>query len=175
LPVDEISLLEVRSPAAAVQPLIHHRPETGLQAKFSLEYAVAATLLAPYPGVDAFTDLAVQRPAVRRLIEMVRVTTTAGGDGLLTGETRVTATLADGTSTTSHVEVPPGAPSQPPTSEEFGAKLLACRPDLVDQLTALSWDQAAEMLGKEFPGGYSNAPERHVLALPSGNRTWGTR
>ena len=38
----------VRTPAATVAPLIHHRPQTGLQGKFSLEYGVAAALLDRY-------------------------------------------------------------------------------------------------------------------------------
>ena len=48
-------------------PLIHHRPETGLQGKFSLEYGLAAALLDRYPGSGSFTDAAVRRPEARRL------------------------------------------------------------------------------------------------------------
>ena len=42
-----IRRIVLRTPEATVVPLIHHRPRTGLQGKFSLEYAAAAALLAP--------------------------------------------------------------------------------------------------------------------------------
>jgi len=45
LPADRVARVVVRTPEAAVQPLIHRRPTSGLQGKFSLEYAIAATLL----------------------------------------------------------------------------------------------------------------------------------
>ena len=51
----------LRTPEATVVPLIHHRPESGLQGKFSLEYAAAAALLDAYPGFTSFTDAAVRR------------------------------------------------------------------------------------------------------------------
>ena len=41
------------------QPLIHDRPVTGLQGKFSLRHGVAAALLDEHPGFAAFTDAGV--------------------------------------------------------------------------------------------------------------------
>src|SRR5271165_7139124 len=38
----DVQRIELRTPEATVVPLIHHRPDTGLQGKFSLEYAAAA-------------------------------------------------------------------------------------------------------------------------------------
>ncbi len=64
----DVRRIELRTPAATVVPLIHHRPDTGLQGKFSLEYAAAAALLDGYPGFASFTDEAVQRDAARRLV-----------------------------------------------------------------------------------------------------------
>ena len=57
----EVQRVELRTPESTVVPLIHHRPETGLQGKFSLEYAAAAALLDSYPGLTSFTDQAVRR------------------------------------------------------------------------------------------------------------------
>ena len=62
LPAHEVQRIAVRTLAGTVTPLIHHRPETGLQGKFSLEYGLAAALLDRYPGRDSFTDAAVRRP-----------------------------------------------------------------------------------------------------------------
>jgi 2-methylcitrate dehydratase PrpD len=78
--------IRVRTPASSVQPLIHHRPRTGLEGKFSLEYGVAATLLDGTPGLHSFSDDAVRRPEAQALVERVDVELTPGGDGLLAGE-----------------------------------------------------------------------------------------
>jgi 2-methylcitrate dehydratase PrpD len=78
--------IRVRTPESTVQPLIHRRPRTGLEGKFSLEYGIAAALLDDAPGLESFTDAAVQRPEVQELIERIDVELTAGGDGLLAGE-----------------------------------------------------------------------------------------
>jgi 2-methylcitrate dehydratase PrpD len=77
--------IRVRTPASSVQPLIHHRPRTGLEGKFSLEYGIAAALLDGAPGLDSFTDAAVQRPEAQELVERIDVELEPGGDGLLAG------------------------------------------------------------------------------------------
>src|SRR5690349_22888215 len=76
----------LRTPEATVVPLIHHRPESGLQGKFSLEYAAAAALLDGYAGFDSFTDEAVRREEARRLVSVVETKLDPGGDWLLDGE-----------------------------------------------------------------------------------------
>src|SRR4029077_20392148 len=76
----------VRTPEATVAPLIHHRPDTGLHGKFSLEYACPAALLDRHPGFPIFTDEAVRRPAARRLTVLVATELTPGGSWLLDGE-----------------------------------------------------------------------------------------
>src|SRR6266487_4486171 len=86
LPADRVARVVVRTPEAAVQPLIHRRPTSGLQGKFSLEYAIAATLLDGHPGFASFTDEAVERPAARELVERVEVVTSPGGSDLLAGD-----------------------------------------------------------------------------------------
>lgn len=53
-------------------PLIHRRPSTGLEGKFSAEYVIAAALLDGAVTFDSFTDRAVQRPAARELVAKVR-------------------------------------------------------------------------------------------------------
>lgn len=52
-------------------PLIHHRPLTGLQGKFSVEYVIAAALLDGNVTLSSFTDEAVQRPEAQELIGKV--------------------------------------------------------------------------------------------------------
>ena len=69
LPADQVQRITVRTLAGTVTPLIHHRPETGLQGKFSLEYGLAAALLDGYPGAGQLHrrgGAAAGRPAAGR-------------------------------------------------------------------------------------------------------------
>ena len=54
--------IRVTTPRSSLQPLIHSRPTTGLEGKFSLEYAIAAFLTDRRADFHTFTDEAVQRP-----------------------------------------------------------------------------------------------------------------
>jgi 2-methylcitrate dehydratase PrpD len=56
-----------------LDPLIHHRPTTGLEGKFSGEYVVAAGLIDGRIGLDSFSDDAVRRPDVQEFLRRVEV------------------------------------------------------------------------------------------------------
>jgi 2-methylcitrate dehydratase PrpD len=145
--VDRIVL---RTPEATVAPLIHHRPETGLQAKFSLEYAAATALLDPYSGFEAFTDAAARRPAARELVSRVEVELSPGGDGLLAGS--LEAEVRTGTQTLRvSQQFPPGSPARPPTGAELQAKIDDCTAGL--DIGPVTWSTAADVLRTHLPEG----------------------
>ena len=104
----------LRTPEATVVPLIHHRPVSGLQGKFSLEYAAAAALLDAYPGFGSFTDAAVRRDAARRLVGLVETKLDPGGSWLLDGELEAEIHTGDGTILRTRAKFPPGSPEGPP-------------------------------------------------------------
>lgn len=56
---------------AQASMLRNHRPETGLEAKFSAEFAVAAALVVRQVGLAQLTDAFVARPDVRALLDKV--------------------------------------------------------------------------------------------------------
>ena len=91
-----VKKVTLRTPASTVQPLIHHRPRTGLEAKFSLEYAVAAVLLDGFPVLHSFTDHQVSRTRAVEIMESVSIEATPGGDGLLDGVCEITLHLHNG-------------------------------------------------------------------------------
>lgn len=146
LEIDGVERIVVRTLAGAVTPLHHHRPATGLQGKFSLEYAVAAALLDGHPGFAGFTDEAVRRPEAQRLLRLVEVEEAAGGEGLLDGRTDVEIHRRDAPMLRASLDLPPGAPSRPPTREEMGRKVRDClrgTPLAPDDLT---WASGADVL-----------------------------
>jgi 2-methylcitrate dehydratase PrpD len=147
-----VQRIVMRTPEATVAPLIHHRPATGLQGKFSIEYAAAAALLDRHPGFASFTDEAVRRPAARRLAGLVQTELTPGGSWLLDGE------LAAEVHTGSEVlrvkqQFPPGAPQRPPTAEELHAKLSDCVAGLDAEPESWTWQNAAQVLARFLPDG----------------------
>ena len=143
----DVRRIVVRTPEATVAPLIHHRPDTGLQAKFSLEYAAAAALLDGYPGFASFTDEAVRRPAARRLASLVEIKTDPGGSWLLDGELHAEIHTAGDVLQTS-LRFPPGAPQRPPTDAQLQAKISDCVAGLGTDPASWTWDSAAQVLAR---------------------------
>jgi 2-methylcitrate dehydratase PrpD len=150
VPADQIAKIAVRTSESSVQPLIHHKPATGLQAKFSLEYGIAAAVLDGHPGFSSFEDDAVHREQARQLADRVTVTTTPGGDGLLAGDITIEVTGTDGSRSTRQLSVPPGAPNRPPSEDDLRGKLAACGNDVARLLEELTWDNAAALMREQL-------------------------
>jgi 2-methylcitrate dehydratase PrpD len=149
---DRVRRIVLRTPEATVTPLIHHRPDSGLQGKFSLEYAAAAALLDGYAGFGSFTDAAVQRDAARRLTALVETKLEPGGSGLLDGELEAEIHTSDGTVLRTTQQFPPGSPARPPSPAELGVKLADCVRGLDTDPASWTWDNAAATLRRLLPG-----------------------
>jgi 2-methylcitrate dehydratase PrpD len=147
----DVARVVVRTPESALAPLIHAAPKTGLEGKFSLQYAIAATLLDGRPGIESFTDEAVARPAAQALLARVDVDATSGGDWLLAGDVAIEVSLADGSSVHAQLDLPPGAPGRPPSRAELAAKVVDCAGAQADELLALDWSSAASFLRERSP------------------------
>jgi 2-methylcitrate dehydratase PrpD len=157
--VDEVI---VRTPAATIQPLIHHRPTTALEGKFSLEYGIAASILDEYPGFVSFSDDAVRRAAADELISRVRVEAAAGGSSLLSGTFQIEVRCADGSIREAALGAPPGVPGGPSVEEAFSEKLRACGDDVPELLSIVTWESAPQMLRRELATSDLRAPGSHT-------------
>ena len=69
-----VKRVHVHLGAAQAAMLRHHRPDTGVEAKFSVEFAVAASLLSRSIGLSQVSDEYLQRDDLRALFERVDVT-----------------------------------------------------------------------------------------------------
>lgn len=76
----EIDNITVRLSENYATILRNHRPQTGLAAKFSIEFAMASSVVANRVGLTELTDEFVQRPEVQDLIGRVRVETNTDYD-----------------------------------------------------------------------------------------------
>jgi 2-methylcitrate dehydratase PrpD len=146
-----IRRIVLRTPQATVVPLIHHRPETGLQGKFSLEYAAATALLDPYPGFGSFTDAAVRRDAARRLVSLVEVELRPGGSWLLDGELEAEIHAGDGRILRTSQQFPPGSPARPLSAAQLRAKLTDCVRGLETDPASWTFQNAASVLRRFLP------------------------
>jgi 2-methylcitrate dehydratase PrpD len=67
----DVEKVEVGGNLSNYRTLFQHRPTTGLQGKFSMEYAMAILLLERKATLSSFTDAVVQRPDVQNMIARV--------------------------------------------------------------------------------------------------------
>lgn len=155
----------VHTPEAAVRPLIHSEPRTGLQGKFSLEYAVTAALLDGHPGFVSYTDGYVERPLAQRLIGLVETVRTPEGSGLLTGDTSVEITIGDGTVLRTTLALPPGSPEHPATEKEFATKLADCEADVPRTARRPRLEGCRTPHARHFPRTPSEGPRMSPLPL----------
>jgi 2-methylcitrate dehydratase PrpD len=123
-------------PQAAM--LRNHRPVTGLEAKFSMEFAMAAALVARDAGLRQLTDEFVRRPEVQQAMTRVSIDTTdreAPDDHAFGFADQVRLRLADGTPLASpEVRYARGPWTRPLGEDELWKKFADCteqalRPD----------------------------------------------
>jgi 2-methylcitrate dehydratase PrpD len=118
---DEIEAIDVEIPEFLTDMVPIHAPRTGLEAKYSLEYDLAAIALDGRAGINQYTDAALARPDAQALMARVR---TIPVNGPL--QSRVVLTLTNGeqleaTATRAH-----GNPADPLTEAEIVGKFHEC-------------------------------------------------
>src|SRR5260370_10243958 len=69
---EDVERVDVGTNRNMPNALIHHRPASGLEAKFSMEFCMAALLLYGKAGLTEFTDQVVNRAEVRNMVGRVR-------------------------------------------------------------------------------------------------------
>jgi|OpeIllAssembly_1097287.scaffolds.fasta_scaffold28094_2 2-methylcitrate dehydratase PrpD len=108
--------------------LIHHRPTTELQAKFSMEFCMAILLLERKGGLNEFTDEIVNRPDVRAMIRKVDfgVHPEAEAAGYDKMTTILEITLTDGRVIRDRADFGKGSPANPMSYDEVADKFREC-------------------------------------------------
>jgi 2-methylcitrate dehydratase PrpD len=132
----ELERLACLMPPGGMRALIYPRPSTGLEGKFSLEYALAAGIVDGEYSLWTFTDEAVRRPAIAAMLARVVVwedRRCAEGDPLFEsrspgsrGFVEVELTLKNGVRDVLRVDHPPGHPSRELSWDDIHAKFVDC-------------------------------------------------
>jgi len=106
------------------------RPQTGLEAKFSMQFAMASAIVARRAGLDELTDAFVQRPDVQGLLRKVKVEPDDRPDPKRSGAAPwdlVVIETVDGRRLESaRVTAERGSPELPLPTEELWAKFERC-------------------------------------------------
>ncbi|MBU4566187.1 MAG: MmgE/PrpD family protein [Desulfarculus sp.] len=110
----------------ADQILIHHRPSTGLQAKFSLEAVVSLALVDGRLTLGSFSDESVLREPVQKLIDLTKRQVVEQAESGDFGPSEVKISLKSGETLSARVDKAKGSPQNPMSSQEFRAKYLDC-------------------------------------------------
>ncbi|MHA6616314.1 MmgE/PrpD family protein [Pseudonocardia sp. DLS-67] len=139
---DEVRRITVTMEPGGGDPLIHHRPGSGLQGKFSAEYVAAAAVLDRTLGLRTFTDEAVTRPDARALVERATLTESptppVGAAGWEFAYAVVEVETAGRGTFVERADVPRGDRRAPLSEEELEAKFR----DAVD-FSGSGWDASA--------------------------------
>jgi len=108
--------------------LLHHRPRTGLEAKFSMEFCLAILILRGKAGLSEFSDQVVQSAEVQEMI--ARVNFYVDPEAESAGYDKMTSLLKihlmDGRTITGRVEFAKGSPANPMSFDEAATKFRGC-------------------------------------------------
>lgn len=125
---DDVYQVRVSLDEAASEMLIHADPDDALQAKFSIEFCLAAVLREGDAGIHQFTDEYVQQEetkAVSELVEREFEPNLFDGDYAGYGA-RVIVETVNGDEYQEEVKYAPGSPSNPISDERLEEKFFEC-------------------------------------------------
>jgi 2-methylcitrate dehydratase PrpD len=149
--VDTADIASVRIDVSrgTLMPLIDRRPQTGLEGKFSLGYCTAAALVDGAVRISSFTDDAVRRPDVSRLLDATEVVEDQEPQSNpLAAWAELRLALAGGSDRSLRVDVPKGDPRRPLTWDELAAKFRDCAAPLLQPEEAAQVIETIERLDR---------------------------
>jgi 2-methylcitrate dehydratase PrpD len=126
-PID-VEKIDLGGNSRMVSTLLHHRPKDGLQAKFSMEFAMAILLLERKAGLAQFQNEVVLRPDVQEWIQRVNyyVDPEAEAAGFDKMTSIVKIHLKNGQVIRGRADMAKGSPSNPMSYQETADKFREC-------------------------------------------------
>ncbi len=121
---DDVARIDVTAPQVHLNNLMYDDPQTPLEAKFSMPYALAVILKYGDFHLGDFTPAAVRRPEVRALYERIHLHGVDALEGAC--PTRVVVTLADGQKFETVRQWPLGSKAAPFSDAQYWAKFNRC-------------------------------------------------
>jgi 2-methylcitrate dehydratase PrpD len=149
LDAEEVDAVRAQVGRTQASMLRNHAPQTGLEAKFSLEFAVASSLVAREVGLAQLTDAFVGRPEIQRTMKKVTTTTVDTScpvEPMFAFADRVQIKLRDGrTIDTGDIRFARGNAQLPLTVDELKRKFMDCVSGARDVDAQQTYRQLAEL------------------------------
>jgi 2-methylcitrate dehydratase PrpD len=156
---DQVEKVDVGANHNMTTTLLHHQPQTGLEAKFSMEFCMAILLLERKAGLGDFSDKVVQRADVREMIQRINFYVDPAAESA--GYDKMTSILKiylkDGKVILGQADFAKGSPANPMTFEEAAAKFQGCA-EYAD------WPKAKTEKIVDFVRALDSAPDVSVLS-----------
>ena len=146
---DQVEQVEIGVDAVTPTVLIHDRPTSGLEGKFSLHFCAAAAVAHGCVDIETFETAGLADPVIHALLPRItmRVDPSVGVDQPPLTEAVVRVRLVDGRSFERRVRGARGYPSRPPTAAELDRKFRGCAERAVSPAVsgqALDWLRTIE-------------------------------
>jgi 2-methylcitrate dehydratase PrpD len=127
---NQVARVNLRTNGLLPKNLMYHKPTTGLQGKFSMEFCVACILVLRRAGLAEFTDEVVARGDVQDAITKIHFEVYTDEEARINNYTRLTAfidiVMRDGRTLSARVDEAKGAPSHPMTERDVAEKFREC-------------------------------------------------
>jgi 2-methylcitrate dehydratase PrpD len=126
----QVERLAVKSHRLMPLNLTYHRPVTGLEGKFSMEFSLASILVLRRAGLAEYSDEVVNRPDIQEAIGKIDYTVFSDEEAEAKGYTLLTTfldiRLKDGRSFSARVDAAKGSATLPMTEDEVARKFREC-------------------------------------------------
>jgi 2-methylcitrate dehydratase PrpD len=125
----DVERIHVSTGQTQMLMLRNHRPETGLEAKFSMEFAMASALVARQVGLAELTDTFVRRPEVQAIFPRVTTETTEAtleGFAFAPADAVEITTIGGKTLKSAPITSAKGSHQRPLSREELWVKFADC-------------------------------------------------
>jgi len=141
----DIEAIDVLVAPQGLAAVIHDRPRTGLEGKFSIPYTMAAAVVDGAVSLAAFTDAQVLRPELQSLLRRVHCREAEGRPSSveMPRYAEVTVSLRDGSKVSERVTHPRGSAAVPMSPAELQAKFRDCASVCLDKAAT---ERAIELL-----------------------------
>jgi len=125
---DQVERVDVGTNKNMPNALIYHQPRTSLEAKFSMEFCMAAALLYGKVGLAEFHDDVINRAEVQEMMRRVRfgVSPVAEAAGYDKMATIIDIHMKNGGSFSGRADFAKGSPANPMSWDEVAAKFSDC-------------------------------------------------
>lgn len=125
---DQVEKVDIGGNHSMTTTLLHHRPKTGLEAKFSMEFCLAVLLVQRKATLGDFSEKVVQRPDIQEMITRINfyVDPEAESAGFDKMTSILKIHLKNGKVISGQAAFAKGSPSNPMTLEEAAAKFRGC-------------------------------------------------